>query len=165
MFILNCFWAVEYLNKKYNTNIDTQYYTHIRTWRMWWEGYVKEVHSYRELGVDNAPRLRELYRLGMAKRITEDWASLLLNEKTGIVLEDKQSSDWLLGSDSEQGAGGVLDENNFWAEGNELLEKAFGIWYGSICSKGRRSKSKQQGAQLSRITLVRRRLNMLTHLV
>lgn len=138
--------AVEYLNKKYNTNIDTQYYTHIRTWRMWWEGYVKEVHSYRELGVDNAPRLRELYRLGMAKRITEDWASLLLNEKTGIVLEDKQSSDWLLGSDSEQGAGGVLDENNFWAEGNELLEKAFAYGTGAFVARADGAKVNSKGA-------------------
>ena len=81
--------AVDYLNKKYKTSISTEYYTNIRTWRLWWEGYVKEVHSYRELGVDGSARMRELYRLGMAKRITEDWASLLLNEKTQIVIDDK----------------------------------------------------------------------------
>ncbi len=33
--------TVEYLNKKYDTNIDTQYYANIRTWREWWEGLCK----------------------------------------------------------------------------------------------------------------------------
>lgn len=127
--------AVGYLNKKFDTNISTEYYTDIRTWRNWWEGYVESIHSYRELGVDNAERKRELYRLGMAKRITEDWAALLLNEKTTIVAEDKNTALWLLGDESEQGTGGVLGANNFWAEGNELLEKAFAYGTGAFVAR------------------------------
>ena len=137
--------AVGYLNKKYKTNIATEYYTNIRTWREWWEGYVKDVHSYRELGVDGAARLRELYRLGMAKRITEDWAALLLNEKTMIVAEDQNSSAWLLGDDSEQGAGGVLGASNFWAEGNELLEKAFAYGTGAFVARADGAKVNESG--------------------
>lgn len=137
--------AVGYLNKKYKTNIATEYYTNIRTWREWWEGYVKDVHSYRELGVDGAARLRELYRLGMAKRITEDWAALLLNEKTMIVAEDQNSSTWLLGDDSEQGAGGVLGASNFWAEGNELLEKAFAYGTGAFVARADGAKVNESG--------------------
>lgn len=137
--------AVDYLNKKYKTSISTEYYTNIRNWRLWWEGYVKEVHSYRELGVDGSARMRELYRLGMAKRITEDWASLLLNEKTQIVIDDKGSSEWLLGSDAEQGAGGVLDYNNFWAEGNELLEKAFAYGTGAFVARADGAKVSENG--------------------
>lgn len=127
--------AVGYLNKKLDTNISTEYYTDIRNWRYWWEGYVESVHSYRELGVDNKARKRELYRLGMAKRITEDWAALLLNEKTTITAEDKNTALWLLGDDSEQGTGGVLGDNNFWAEGNELLEKAFAYGTGAFVAR------------------------------
>lgn len=138
--------AVGYLNKKYKTNISTEYYTHIQNWRLWWEGYVKEVHSYRELGVDGAARRRELYRLGMAKRITEDWASILLNEKTNIVCEDKKSGTWLLGDDSEQGAGGVLGYNNFWAEGNELLEKAFAYGTGAFVARAEGAKVSENGS-------------------
>ncbi len=137
--------AVDYLNKKYKTTISTDYYTNIRNWRLWWEGYVKEVHSYRELGVDGSARMRELYRLGMAKRVTEDWASLLLNEKTQIVIDDKNSSAWLLGSDNEQGAGGVLDNNNFWAEGNELLEKAFAYGTGAFVARADGAKVSDDG--------------------
>jgi A118 family predicted phage portal protein len=138
--------AVGYLNKKYNTNISTEYYEKIRTWRLWWEGYVKEVHSYRELGVDGSTRLRELYRLEMAKRITEDWAALLLNEKTTITVEDKNSSAWLLGDESEQGTGGVLGASNFWAEGNELLEKAFAYGTGAFVARADGAKVSNAGA-------------------
>ena len=138
--------AVGYLNKKYNTNISTEYYTKIRNWREWWEGYVDSVHSYRELGVDGTARKRELYRLGMAKRITEDWAALLLNEKTMIVTEDKQSGVWLMGDESEQGAGGVLGNNNFWAEGNELLEKAFAYGTGAFVARADGAKVNEKGA-------------------
>ena len=138
--------AVGYLNKKYDTNISTEYYSHIRTWRLWWEGFVKEVHSYRELGVDGAARMRELYRLGMAKRITEDWAALLLNEKTTIVIDDKTTAAWLMGDDSEQGAGGVLGANNFWAEGNELLEKAFAYGTGAFVARANGARVSESGA-------------------
>ena len=138
--------AVGYLNKKFNTTISTEYYEHIRNWRLWWEGYVESVHSYRELGVDGAARKRELYRLGMAKRITEDWAALLLNEKTTIVTGDKASASWLLGEESEQGTGGVLGYNNFWAEGNELLEKSFAYGTGAFVARADGAKVSESGA-------------------
>ena len=137
--------AIQCLNKKYNVQIPTAYYTKIKEWRLWWEGYVKSVHSYRELGVDGKVRTRELYRLGMAKRITEDWASLLLNEKTTIVIENEQSRAWLLGAENEQGAGGVLEQNNFWAEGNELLEKAFAYGTGAFVARADGVKVTDEG--------------------
>lgn len=137
--------AVRYLNKKYKTEISTEYYTKIKEWRLWWEGYVKTVHSYRELGADGKIRTRELYRLGMAKRITEDWASLLLNEKTTIVIEDENTRAWLLGAENEQGAGGVLNDNNFWAEGNELLEKAFAYGTGAFVARADGLKVNDKG--------------------
>jgi A118 family predicted phage portal protein len=137
--------AVSYLNKKFKTNIDTQYYSDVRTWREWWEGYVDDIHSYRELGVDNSPRKRKMYRLGMAKRITEDWASLLLNEKTSIVVEHKASSEFLQGKD---GLGGALGLNNFWTEGNELLEKAFAYGTGAFVARADGAKISNSGAVL-----------------
>jgi A118 family predicted phage portal protein len=138
--------AVGYLNKKYDTNISTEYYSHINTWRNWWEGFVKDAHTYRELGVDGRARTRTIYRLGMAKRITEDWAALLLNEKTTINAEDSGAALWLLGDDSEQGTGGVLGDNNFWAEGNELLEKAFAYGTGAFVARADGAKVSENGA-------------------
>lgn len=135
--------AVSYLNKKLRANISTDYYSYIRTWREWWEGYVDAVHSYRELGVDNAPRKRKIYTLKMAKRITEDWASMLLNEKTEIVVEHKGSGEFLQGKD---GTDGALGFNNFWTEGNELLEKAFAYGTGAFVVRADGAKTNGNGA-------------------
>ena len=135
--------AVGYLNKKLSAKIPTSYYSKIRTWRAWWEGYVEKVHSYKELGVDNAPRKRYLYRLGMAKRVTEDWAALLLNEKTQIAVEHKGSSVYLQGED---GTGGVFADTNFWAEGNELVEKAFAFGTGAFVVRAEGAKVSNKGA-------------------
>lgn len=137
--------AVNYLNKKFDTNISTEYYSKIRDWRCWWEGFVKDVHTYKELGVNGAVKIRELYRLGMAKRITEDWAALLLNEKTNIVLQDKKASAWLMGEESEQGTGGVLGANNFWSEANELTEKAFAYGTGAFIARADGAKVNNNG--------------------
>lgn len=134
--------AVKYLNTKYNTNIDTQYYSDIKTWRLWWEGYVDEVHSYIEKGITNAPKKRKLYRLNMAKRVCEDWAALLLNEKTTLSIEDNKASVYLQGED---GTGGVLGSNNFWAEGNELVEKTFALGTGAFIARAENVKVNSNG--------------------
>lgn len=138
--------CIGYLNKKFNIDISTTYYDTVKTWRAWWEGYVESVHSYRELGVDNVARRREIYRLGMAKRVSEDWASLLLNERTTLTAEDKTSHTWLFGDDSEQGGGGVLGAANFWAEGNELLEKAFAYGTGAFIARADGARVNANGA-------------------
>ena len=103
----------------------------------------KVITSYQTNG---NVRTRELFRLGMAKRITEDWASLLLNEKTTITTEDDKASAWLMGEDSEQGTGGVLGDSNFWAEANELLEKAFAYGTGAFVARADGAKVSENGA-------------------
>ena len=106
---------------------------------------MENVHSYRELGIGGAVKQRKLYRLGMAKRITEDWAALLLNEKTMITAEHENSAIWLLGDESEQGTGGVLGACNFWAEANELLEKAFAYGTGALVARADGAKVNDKG--------------------
>lgn len=134
--------AIGYLNKKLNTNISSTYYTNIQTWRDWWEGYVEEVHSYREMGVKGAPKKRKLYRMNMAKRVCEDWAALLLNEKTTLTVEHAGSELFLQGED---GLGGVLGYNNFWTEANELVEKAFALGTGAFVARADGAKVDAQG--------------------
>jgi A118 family predicted phage portal protein len=72
----------------------------------------------------------------MAKRITEDWASLLLNEKTAITVEDKNTESWI---------NDVLEYNNFWAEGNELLEKAFAFGTGAFVARAENARISESG--------------------
>lgn len=135
--------AISYLNKKHNAKVSSTYYDeNIKLWRAWWEGYVEAVHSYRELGVDNAPRKRHLYRLNMAKRVCEDWAALLLNEKTTLTLEHSSSSAFLQGED---GTGGVLGANNFWGEANELVEKAFAYGTGALVARAENARIDGRG--------------------
>lgn len=112
---------LQYLNKKFNTSLQSEYYEHIRLWKAWWQGYVKSFHSFRELSGDHTIE-RKLYSMKMAKKVCEDWASILLNEKTGIVIADKASSDFIQGPKQ---TAGVLGSNDFWTQGNELVEKAF----------------------------------------
>lgn len=135
--------AADYLNKKLGAKIPTEYYSNIETWRLWWEGYVEEVHSYKELGLDKKPRKRKLYRLGMAKRVCEDWASLLLNEKTTLAIEHKGSELFLQGED---GTGGALGYNNFWAEANELTEKVFALGTGAFVARAEGATITESGA-------------------
>lgn len=137
--------VIGFLNKEYHTNIKTEYYSHISTWRDWWRGYYKPFHSYKELGLDNAPRQRDLFRLNMAKRVCEDWAAILLNEKTQIGIDDKASSEFLQGAEDIQGTGGVLGYNNFWAESNELLEKAFAFGTGAFVLRAENAKVNSEG--------------------
>ncbi len=114
--------VVNILNKDFNANIPADYYTRIELWRQWWAGYVKAFHTYREMQENGGYKSRDLYSLRMAKKICEDWASVLLNEKTEIVIDDKATSEFLQGDD---GTGGVFGRINFWEEANALVEKAF----------------------------------------
>lgn len=114
--------VIDILSKELGTSIPADYYTHIDEWRQWWAGYVKTFHQYREVQQNGGYKNRDLYTLRMAKKICEDWASVLLNEKTEITIDDKASSEFVQG---ENGYGGVFGNIGFWEEANALVEKAF----------------------------------------
>ena len=113
---------VDLLNREYDADIDPSYYDLIEDWRQWWFGAVKTFHRVLEIDADGKKHTRDLYSMRMAKKICEDWASYLLNEKTEITVQDKASAEFLLGSDK---APGVLNDVDFWPEANALIEKAF----------------------------------------
>ncbi len=85
----------------------------LRLWREWYEGDVKRFHSYR---VYNGQK-RVLCRragLGMAKKICEDWANLLMNERVRIRL----------GGGKEQAfIDRVFRENRFLVAANRMQER------------------------------------------
>lgn len=127
--------VVNILNKELGANISADYYNRIEEWRQWWAGYVKSFHHYRETTDTGKKKERDLYSMKMAKKICEDWAACLLNEKTSIVLEDKASSDFLQGPEEEQDTGGVFGNISFWDEANSLVEKAFYSGTGAFVMK------------------------------
>ena len=102
----------EVLRARGYTTVPEEFYTYIDNWKSWYDGYVKQFHRYRIWnGMKHVPC--RLYSLGMAKKVCEDWANLLLNEKCKITIEGKPEQDFI---DS------VFERNNFTAKSNEMQE-------------------------------------------
>lgn len=92
------------------------------TWLQYYKGNVDKFHNYQEYnGNNNIQRKRKT--LNMPKKVCEDWANLLLNEKTEVVLGDaeQQKNLWEL-----------LNKVNFWTKGNEGVEKTFALGTGAF---------------------------------
>ncbi len=112
---------IEALNRELGLSLSGSYYTRIGEWESWWRGRYRPFHEFKERSGTRLLK-REMYTLGMAKKVCEDWASLLLNEQTTVAAGHKKSGEFLLG---KGGAGGVLAECDFWRQANMLVEKAF----------------------------------------
>lgn len=82
--------VIKYL-KKLKYEPDTSYYPYIALWKEWYENYVPEFHKY----YDQYGEKREIYKLGMAKRVCEDWSSILYSERDSIVCENENNSRYL----------------------------------------------------------------------
>lgn len=74
-------FVISYLNQKYGYEItkDSEMYDNIDIWKSYYKNNA-ELHKY----VDNYGKTRYSYSLGMAKRISEDWASIGFAEKDEI---------------------------------------------------------------------------------
>ena len=118
---------IAYLNEQRHWQLDGSYYGNIEVWHQWWQGDVPAIHTVsitREDGVHTRKRAS----LRMPKRVCEDWANLLLNDKTTFQIGDAATAAYLLGSDEQQ-TGGLLRELNFWPNANRLVEQAY--WSGT----------------------------------
>ena len=111
------------LKKELGVDIKPDYYEKINLWAQWWKGHVDSFHKYHEIDAKGNKIERELFSLKMAKKICEDWASSLLNEKTKVTLEDKASSVFLQGEENEKG--GVFPRSIFGVKQTALWKKAF----------------------------------------
>ena len=91
-------------------------------WLQWYKGSVAQFHNY---DIYNGKKQIKCERktLNMPKKICEDWANLLLNEKTDIVFGDKEQ---------HENAQELLNKVNFWAKGNEGIEKTFALGTGAF---------------------------------
>lgn len=107
------------IKNKYRTASDDTY-NHIDEWLEWYQNDVTKFHTYKIYnGTTTTSQKR--YRLGMAKKICEDWANLLLNEKVSINAGKftKRLEE-------------VLSANNFLVRGNQLIEIAFALGSGAF---------------------------------
>lgn len=95
---------------------------YIANWKEWYTGDVKSFHNYTLYNGKKQIAMKRL-TLNMAKRVCEDWANLLLNEKTDITVGDKHSQDVLHKA---------LMDCKFWQKGNEGIEKTFALGMGAF---------------------------------
>ncbi len=110
------------IRKTYGCAVREEAYDRIRTWEDWWRGEVPGFHSYLENAAFGHPIRRQLYSLRMAKKVCEDWAALLLNDRTCIRLGSKEAEKW---------AKAVFTSGDFFRRSNYLLEKAFALGTGA----------------------------------
>lgn len=91
-------------------------------WGDWYRGNVKNFHEYRLYnGANFLPMKRK--GLQMAKKVCEDWADLILNEKVEITIPTDKDNDKLQH---------LLRDMNFWVIGNESVEKSFALGLGAL---------------------------------
>ncbi len=133
---------LDYLEKSLGIAPPRGYYSKIDEWKAWWRGFYKPFHEFSESGAGGYPIRRELYRLNMAKKVCEDWASLLLTEKTGVYASDLETSRFISGED---GAHGFLEESSFMRNAARLTEKAFALGSGAaiVRASGVRCKNER----------------------
>ena len=112
-------YIISWLNNKFGYSLTNDYYEKIKEWTDWWKGFHEPFHR---ISFENGEkkRHRDMYTMKMAKKVSEDWAAILINDKTFVKLDDKQSQKFLIG-DTENG--GVFGSNNFWDQANDLMEK------------------------------------------
>lgn len=107
------------IDNKYSTASDYTY-SHIDEWLEWYQGDVEKFHKYKVFNGAITTEHRR-YTLGMAKKICEDWANLILNEKVSIKA-----------GEYEKRLNEILDYNNFRVRGNQLIEIAYALGTGAF---------------------------------
>lgn len=109
--------VIEKLKELGYDTVSSDFYQKVAQWKSWYVGDVKGFHQYKvKTGKEKVNCKR--YSLGMGKKVSEDWANLLLNEKVKITLEGPKEQEFV---DS------VLNANNFSVKGNEMQELTFAL--------------------------------------
>lgn len=108
---------LEKLKEKGYDTVPAEFYAQIDLWKSWYDGNVRDFHNYRVFNGQKTVQCKR-YSLGMGKKVAEDWANLLLNEKVKITLEGKKEQEFF---DS------VCKSNNFEVKANEMQEMKAGL--------------------------------------
>lgn len=110
------------LNELGYTTIDAGFYAKIEEWKSWYKGNVSKFHDYTVRNGQKHVRCKR-YSLNMGKKVAEDWANLLMNEKVKITLEGKEEQSFV---------DNVFIKNNFRVKSNEMQELAFALGTGAF---------------------------------
>ncbi len=112
---------IQWLDKNGYGTVNKSFYAAIALWGKWYKGKTP-FHSYTQWnGVEKVHQTRKT--LNMAKKISEDWANMLLNEKVEIVTGDETSQKRL---------NDIFDRNGFYVRGNQLIELTMALGTGAL---------------------------------
>ena len=102
--------------------VPNDFYTqNIDKWQQWYEGKVNKFHTYKVYNGSSYVTCQR-YSTGMAKKVAEDWANLLMNEKVSITLEGEAEQAFF---------DEVCKANNFAVKCNEMQEKKAALGTGA----------------------------------
>ena len=102
-----------YFRDKGIDTVNPTYYRQIEIWRSWYNSNVKKFHKYKVYRGNGTSVNCLRHSLGMAKKVCEDMADLLLNEKVTITVSDQTTDNFV-----KQ----VLTDNTWEELGNEYQE-------------------------------------------
>ena len=103
----------KYLNTLGYDTVDKSFYSMVNVWRSWYRSNVARFHRYK-VYTGNKHITRQRIALGMAKKVSEDIADLLLNERVGITISGDATDDYVKK---------ILKDNNWDTLGNEYQER------------------------------------------
>ena len=93
--------------------------SYISLWTKWYQGVVPSFHIYKIFNGVEYVKQRKLSAQG-AKKVCEDWASLLMNEEVEIITADKEAFD------------AELEKMDFWTKANKAVEYGFATSLGAL---------------------------------
>lgn len=86
--------VTKYLKGLGYDTVPGSFYRMISVWDTWYQNKVRKFHSYKIYN-GNSYVNQQRYSLGMPKKVCEDIADLLMNEKVRITLSDDKTQDYV----------------------------------------------------------------------
>lgn len=114
--------VIQYLSESGFGTPYAQMRSEILTWKSW---YTLQNNDFHRINFYNGRTnvKRNMYSLGMTKTVCEDWANLLMNEKTIVSLDTEEKTARLKE---------ILNKNDFFVNANRLCEIAFALGTGAF---------------------------------
>lgn len=94
--------------------VDPSFYRKIEEWKSWYNGNVRRFSFYKVYTGRGTYKRCQRKSMGMAKKLSEDIADLLLNERVTITLNDENTNNFVQKA---------LEDNHFLVTGNDYQER------------------------------------------
>lgn len=104
----------DFFHKRGIDTVDASFYRKIEEWKSWYAGNVRNFSFYRAYTGRGTYKRCKRKSMGMAKKLSEDIADLLLNERVKITIADENTEEFVQN---------ILRDNKFYVLGNDYQER------------------------------------------